>query len=200
MLEPGRTFAILDSLVQTRAPQIVFASIDWKAFLSLLELYRPREFWDSIRREVQASTVDVTLPGMNGSIPPLVKEFASLPGGERKKHLRSCVMSVLARVLGHHHADAVSSVRPFQEQGMDSILVVQFAEKLSVVLGLEVRASLMFEYPTVDDLVEKLFRELQPKAPQPGETALHDEIAEPLEKLDDEELLDFVTKELRRFE
>lgn len=200
MLEPRRTFAILDTLVQTRVPQVVFASIDWKAFLSLLELYRPREFWDSIRREVQAPTVDATLPGMNGSTPPFVKEFASLPGGERKKHLRSCVMSVLARVLGHRHAGAISSVQPFQEQGMDSILVVQFAQKLSGLLGLEVRASLMFEYPTVDDLVENLFRELQPKEPQPGETALHDETAEPLEKLDDEELLDFVMKELRRFE
>jgi acyl transferase domain-containing protein/NAD(P)-dependent dehydrogenase (short-subunit alcohol dehydrogenase family) len=199
MLEPGRTFGILETLVQTRAPQVVFASIDWKAFLSLLELHRPSVFWDSIRPEVQAPAVDARLPRMNGSTPPFVKEFSSLPGGERKEHLRSRVISLLASVLGHSHAGAISVVHPFQEQGMDSILVQEFAVKLSSLLGLEVRASLMFEYPTVQDLVEHLFGELQPKEPQAGEPALPDETAGPLAKLDDEELLDLVMKDLRRF-
>ncbi|MEZ0095324.1 beta-ketoacyl synthase N-terminal-like domain-containing protein [Streptacidiphilus sp. EB129] len=92
-------------------------------------------------------------PGTGGSTPA--------PG--RKALLRQ-VSEVLAWVLGQDSDRRIPAQRGFADLGMDSITVVEFADRLEVVLGVEVPVSTPFEHPCLDELVDFLLPLVTAKA------------------------------------
>ncbi|MGO1050364.1 type I polyketide synthase [Crossiella sp. CA198] len=77
---------------------------------------------------------------------------------DQARALRELVSERVASVLGH--PGRIPADRPFQELGFDSLLALRLSRGLSAATGLNLPATLAFDYPTVAVLSEFLLREI----------------------------------------
>jgi len=115
--------------------------------------------------------------------PEAVPDFASLPAAERLARLRVLVLREVRAVLALAPDHAVSSDEKLFEIGLDSLLAIELRNRLERHLGRRLRATLLFNYPTVAALVEYLGQAIDApaaaavEAPSSDEDALRDDIA-----------------------
>jgi acyl carrier protein len=70
--------------------------------------------------------------------------------------LQQMIGSEAARILGIKSSQAIDPRQPLQELGLDSLMAVQLRNTLATLAGVELAATLLFNYPSVDQLVEHL--------------------------------------------
>ncbi|MEO3807298.1 SDR family NAD(P)-dependent oxidoreductase [Nonomuraea sp. B1E8] len=108
----------------------------------------------------------------------LKQQLAALPPAGQQAALRDLVASQVAVVLGLADPSAVDDGMPFQELGFDSLMAVEFRNRLNAATGMRLPATLIFDYPTPEALVRYLAGELlgkQESAVQARVTAADDE-------------------------
>jgi 5-hydroxydodecatetraenal polyketide synthase CpkA len=79
---------------------------------------------------------------------------------ERTRLMLDLVLTETVAVLGGHAPTTVGAEQPFRQLGFDSLTAVQLRTRLCDVTGLDLPATLIFDYPTPDTLVEHLLLEL----------------------------------------
>ena len=126
---------------------------------------------------VQVPTARATR-GASGS---LLRRLASLNEQARHAAVLELVSAHVASVLGHASTSTIDAARPFKELGFDSLLAVELSNRLSGLLGLRLPATLVFDYPTGDELVAHLLAQIekQPRASSPRDRVAH-QTEEPL--------------------
>ncbi|QYN22239.1 SDR family NAD(P)-dependent oxidoreductase [Amycolatopsis sp. DSM 110486] len=118
-----------------------------------------REFADAPGRRAAQDAADDT--------ESLAQKLSALPVAKRVPTMLTLVRTHAAALLGHAGPEAVEADRSFNEVGFDSLSATGFRNKLSLVTGLKLPVSLIFDYPTPRILAEHLVGEL---APQGAET------------------------------
>ena len=105
---------------------------------------------DHIIRHVITKPVEAPAPVKSASKPkPAVK---AKPASNLQSQTEQLLKAHVAEALKLEPGD-IDTERPLSDYGMDSILVVQLADSLSVIFG-EVSSTLLFEFPTVAALTE----------------------------------------------
>ncbi|MDA0567694.1 SDR family NAD(P)-dependent oxidoreductase, partial [Streptomonospora sp. S1-112] len=77
-------------------------------------------------------------------------------GAAARRRLRELVLSQTAEILGYESADAVDTGRSFHDMGFDSVMAVELRDRLGEALARSLPATLVFDAPTPDLLVERL--------------------------------------------
>ena len=142
----------MERLVGARMPRAVVASVRWERFRSVLETRGPRPLLEGLRTAPKAPAPEVA------------------PRQWRGESLRTLVEETVARTLGLPAGQTLDAERGFQELGLDSIMAVELKGKLGQALGLELPATLAFNFPTVRALTEHLRAKVEGGAspePQP---------------------------------
>ncbi|MBV2364717.1 SDR family NAD(P)-dependent oxidoreductase [Streptomonospora sp. NEAU-YY374] len=112
--------------------------------------------------------------GGGTSEPPAVgaASGASPEAVSARHRLRELVLSQTADVLGYTSGAAVEAGRSFHDMGFDSVLAVELRDRLSEALARPLPATLLFDAPTPDLLVERLLggapSAVRPAAPGPA--------------------------------
>ncbi|WP_437759723.1 type I polyketide synthase [Sorangium sp. So ce1389] len=146
---------------------------------------------------------------------------ASAPGPQPGATARDALMSagpaerpaLLERQLGEHvarvlrmSAAKVDRLAPFGSMGLDSLVGLELRNRLEAELGLKLSATLLYTCPNVASLAEHILGKLglnlpAAEAPQPRrEAGAPKEVAEAIQKLDQDELLAFFDDALDRIE
>ena len=86
----------------------------------------------------------------------LLNTLESMDESERKQHLGLEVRKMAAMVLGFESPEAIDTTRPLHDQGLDSLMAVELRNKLSKAFGQDMPASIVFDYPTIEQLTELL--------------------------------------------
>ncbi|MDG4864899.1 phosphopantetheine-binding protein, partial [Streptomyces sp. T-3] len=162
-----------------------------------------------ILREV----VSATGAGRPGNVPehrrhrPLRDELTGLTAAERARTLADLIRTHMAAVLGTR-PEAIADDRPFGELGFDSLTSVEFRNRLNAATDLRLPLTLLFEAPTLPELVAVLETELVPAEKDLAvlEVAAEDiegmaagtatDVTALVEAATAEELLDFIDREL----
>jgi acyl transferase domain-containing protein/aryl carrier-like protein len=130
----------------------------------------------------------------------LPQRLARLPENAQRRLLLELLRSHAATVLGHSSADGFEATRGFMESGFDSLTGVELRNQLSAATGLPLPATLIFDHPTPERLVEYLLTQLL-KDVKMGTPSVLDELARLEFALDDtapdETLRSTVTARLR---
>ncbi|WP_218024527.1 type I polyketide synthase [Nocardia lijiangensis] len=96
----------------------------------------------------------------------LARDLATLDEAGRIGHLTDVLRAEVATVLGH---DATASIDPrqqFKALGFDSLSAVELRNTLNTITGLRLPATLLFDFPTLNDLAAHLNVELAGARPE----------------------------------
>ncbi|MFF8004919.1 SDR family NAD(P)-dependent oxidoreductase [Streptomyces sp. NPDC007917] len=133
--------------------------------------------------------------GGGGDAEGLKRQLSGLEAQERARVLTDMVRGHVATVLGHGSAESVEADRNFGELGFDSLTAVELRNQLNAATGLRLPATLVFDYPTAQDVAAFVDSELMPEAAD-TDGAGHEERVRrvltgiPLSRLRDAGLLD----------
>jgi NAD(P)-dependent dehydrogenase (short-subunit alcohol dehydrogenase family)/acyl carrier protein len=95
----------------------------------------------------------------------LVARLTQAPHSERGRIVLELLRANTAAVLGHHSSDTVDSSRTFKELGFDSLAAVELRNRLMAASGLQLPATLVFDYPTLEELASYLLDEMAVAGP-----------------------------------
>ncbi|MFF8732861.1 beta-ketoacyl reductase, partial [Streptomyces sp. NPDC015171] len=95
-------------------------------------------------------------------IDSLSARLAVLPEEEQAEALLDLVRDEVAVVLGHTDAENIVPGQAFSEMGFDSLTAVELRNRLAGVTGIQLPATLIFDYPSPAAITEHLRAELIP--------------------------------------
>jgi NAD(P)-dependent dehydrogenase (short-subunit alcohol dehydrogenase family)/acyl carrier protein len=143
-LSPEDGLALFDRAMSTSDAVLVPAKLDPAAFRDRGEV--PHSLRGLVKASVQRSAP--------GTVTAAFDQVISLTGVKRTEALRDLVCGEVAIVLGHTGSDAIDPGTAFKDMGFDSLTAVDLRNRLSAVTGLQLPATLVFDYPTPAELVD----------------------------------------------
>jgi acyl carrier protein/NADP-dependent 3-hydroxy acid dehydrogenase YdfG len=101
--------------------------------------------------------------GRRGSLADgLVERLALMATAERREHVIAMVREDAAHVLGVRSPGDLAMGQPFRELGVDSLMAVELRNRLAERFGVKLPATLVFDYPTLQQLSTWLLDQLFP--------------------------------------
>ncbi|WP_246090928.1 type I polyketide synthase [Nonomuraea deserti] len=92
----------------------------------------------------------------------LAERLATMEPDRIEATLSEVVRGKVAAVLGFADESAIEPQRQFQELGFDSLTAVELRNQLNTATGLQLPATLIFDYPTPHDLTRFVLEQLFP--------------------------------------
>lgn len=154
--EPERAVQLFPWLAGANAAHVVAANVEWSAATSGFAAADPF-YSELVVRDARSAA------GGRAAI-------LALPEAQRRGAMTDRVRSLVAEVLQLSPA-TISPVIPFGKQGLDSLMAVEFRNRLELELGLRLPASLTWNYPTLGVLAEHLLSLISESPTAPAATA-----------------------------
>jgi acyl transferase domain-containing protein/acyl-CoA synthetase (AMP-forming)/AMP-acid ligase II/acyl carrier protein len=153
-IDPAQGFELLDRLIASDHGQICVFPVDWRRFTKQYPGGRPPRL-----------LADLVVP-----------PAASTPVSARD--LRTHIRAEVAGVLGVPAA-AIRGQQGFTEMGLDSLMAVELRNRLQSRLNIKLPSTLIFDYPTLDQLCAWIGEKLRPEnsKPEPGTAETSGEIS-----------------------
>ncbi len=136
---------ILGDLLQTReSAQIGVLPINWSKFPQ--ELATP-----FLANFTQAAVLD-----SEPKQPVFIQQLLEVPSDERRPLMIEHVRTQLAQVLGMNSSQQIGLRDRLFDLGIDSLMAVELRNRLKSSLGHALRTTIVFDYPTIEALVDYL--------------------------------------------
>nr|WP_286012064.1 type I polyketide synthase [Streptomyces violaceusniger] len=154
-MAPDLAVTALQRVVEDDETTVTVTDMDWGTFAPAFTLARPSNLFALLPEAAPAPEAAGEDEG-----PELAHRMAALPAEERREHLMTLVREHTAAVLGHDSAKDVDPAQAFRDAGFDSLAAVELRNRLQKITGLALPATLVFDYPSPNKLVDHLAEEL----------------------------------------
>ena len=104
----------------------------------------------------------------------LSRRIAGTPEEERERVVLDLVRAEVASVLGHDSPESIDVHRAFNELGFDSLTAVELRNRLSDLSGIQLPATLAFDYPSTEALSRFLLERAEPREGRSAERDLEE--------------------------
>ncbi|MFJ5726360.1 type I polyketide synthase, partial [Streptomyces sp. NPDC093149] len=152
-MRPELAVAALQRAVHDDETAIVIADLDWARFAPVFTAARSSALLSGLPEAEAALTATRDDTAVSGE---LRDRLAGLSEADRREVLLGLVRDSSAAVLGHGSSAEIESDQPFSELGFDSLTAVELRNRLQTATGVALPASLVFDYPTANRLVDHL--------------------------------------------
>jgi acyl carrier protein len=173
------------------AAQVAAIPVDWNAFLGARHVNGMPVYERVVKRA--ATTVRGSAPsGAAATAKPavaagtsLVQELTDAVPARRSGVLRGYLRTRVAKTLGLGEGRVVDDKQPLRDAGLDSLLAIELRNVLGAAIGRTLPATLLFDYPTIDDLAVHLLATLFPSALAAAPVAPEPVVETPVNLVDD---------------
>ncbi|MGW2254861.1 SDR family NAD(P)-dependent oxidoreductase, partial [Kitasatospora sp. NPDC001660] len=142
-LDPQHGLALFDAVATGVEPVVLPVRLDLPALRDRGDV--PALLRGLVRTPVRRSATDPAAVD-------LTRRLSGLGADERRAAVLDLVRDRIALVLGHEGRSTVDPSRAFQDLGFDSLTAVELRNRLRTVTGLQLPATVVFDYPTADAL------------------------------------------------
>ncbi|MGK7876652.1 MAG: SDR family NAD(P)-dependent oxidoreductase [Xenococcaceae cyanobacterium] len=149
-ITPSQGLAVVEELLSSRATQVGVIPMDWS-----------KDDWRSLSTPFLADLKRIK-ESESDAVVEFIQQLQELPIEERRGYLTAHVRAQVAKVLGLNLSKELDIKQGFFDLGMDSLTSVELRNRLQTSLGCSLRATLPFDYPTVEKLVNYLYRDVLP--------------------------------------
>nr|WP_225798202.1 type I polyketide synthase [Streptomyces aculeolatus] len=177
LLDAGTALSGLRQVLDHDETFVAISAIDWDRFAPLFTSARTSWFLADLpdaravlAAQQQEQKQQETAPEDDGT-QALRAQLSDVSPEERGRFVLDLVRSQVAVVLGHETAETVESGRAFKDMGFDSLTGVDLRNRLTAETGLQLPATLVFDYPTPRGLADFLGRELAGEATPDADAA-----------------------------
>jgi myxalamid-type polyketide synthase MxaB len=149
-IPPQQGLQILGKLLQQPSVQVGVMPMNWARFLGRQRAIAPflRELHNPLEQRVgQLSAIEFR------------KHLETLPLEKRKAALKTHVCTQAAKILGIGTPQEVPTGERLVDLGLDSLMAIEFLSLVQSSLETSLSSALLFDYPTVDALVDYLCQE-----------------------------------------
>lgn len=162
--EQGRQ--TLDAALASGLSHVCAVACDWDRYVAQSGGGSGRaELFRHLVAPAPVASTAPAAPAAPANLPAdLAAALAQAGPEERRRRLSALVLDSVTEALSFTGADTVDPRRPLMEQGLDSLASVGVRAALGEALGRSFPVALVFEHPTVEDLVLYLERETAPPA------------------------------------
>jgi acyl transferase domain-containing protein/acyl-CoA synthetase (AMP-forming)/AMP-acid ligase II/acyl carrier protein len=131
--------------------QVVVANIDWKLFKSIFAAKARKPFFD-----LQDAEKNEEPGGKEKHRSKIMHQLEESPVERRLPLLIEYIQKELAKVLWSEPNKLPHIEQGLFDMGIDSLAAVQFKTRLEKNLGIELKTTVVFDYPTIKQLAEYL--------------------------------------------
>jgi acyl transferase domain-containing protein/acyl carrier protein len=158
LIDNDRGLRLLEQLSQRNDPQLVVMGVDWQTFGERVGRHFPL-LEELVQTRAQTVSESVFL-----------KQLWAASESEQQRLLGAYVARQVARILGLPY----ESIEPHQrlfDLGIDSLTALELRSLLQTGLGVSLRATLLFDYPTLAELKAHVINEVIGKQLNPAMTS-----------------------------
>ncbi|MBB5907964.1 type I polyketide synthase [Actinoalloteichus hymeniacidonis] len=160
-MAPELAMTAMSQAVDARDAAVAIADVDWTRFLPAFTIARRRPLLDVLAAGLVRTNDPTPGPDVRSTAGELLRtRLSAADEAEGRALLIEMIRTEAAGVLRHVDAEAISADRSFQEAGFDSLTAIEFRERLGLVAGLTLPATLVFDHPTPEVLATHLRTEL----------------------------------------
>jgi SAM-dependent methyltransferase len=188
LMPPADALRGLGRAIVAGKARVLLAAIEWPRFLA------------GYGNDIPAYFAEVASPRRTAVAP---SQGAVNPRASRAA-LAAFVTNAAERVLGAAAGEALARDAPLNEAGLDSLMALELRKALSVGLEMNLPATLLFNFPTIDSLIEHLapqvgLAEVQPSPaplpPQPPPAMAPNTIVENVMRMSEAEMAEVIARE-----
>ena len=158
--------AILDEVFDGAPAQLAAVAVDWPAFRAARGAQHLTVF-DRVAQQPVAGTASIARAATAIAQPStdslfIVDELTAAVPARRPALLRTFLKARVSRTLGLGAHSAIDDRQPLRDAGLDSLLAIELRNVIGTAIGGTLPATLLFDYPTIDDLATHLLTVLFP--------------------------------------
>jgi len=146
LLDPALAFEALDGLLRRGASGVLgVLDVDWARLARQVDGRQgaPLQRLAAVNQPAAATA----------EMPAYVEVLRNTPAAERPRLLQAFVQQQLAKVMGVPDSDQIDPGEPLFNMGLDSLMALELMVLLEKSLGITLTESLVFEHPTIEELV-----------------------------------------------